>query len=242
MLLLTTLVQQYDIFGKKVNETTGVLKQSEPEKRRAVSISDSEKELKDWIEFNKNLPFNKEKSASEEYAERVAEAVKTMTEAFGGFFGAMVNGQKVGDAFKDLLKQLAMQLLNFLEVQYLAATASTFFKAIFSLGGTLSTDLIWQMIGFTALQAAKGLVGALAEGGEFMQGAYLVGERGPELALMGNSGYMVNNKDLTNLLSMKMNNNNYNNNNINFGVDVDWLKLRKVSDKEYNKYKNFSRT
>ena len=36
------------IFGKKVNETTGVLKQSQPEKRRSVSISDSEKELKDW--------------------------------------------------------------------------------------------------------------------------------------------------------------------------------------------------
>jgi len=168
-------------------------------------------------------------------AENLRDALMPMTDAFGKFFGVLANGESTGNAFKELLKTIATQFISFLEIQYFASAASTFFKAILSAGLTLTSDLVWQFLGLSALETAKGLIGALETGGPVNKsGMYLVGESGPEIRYLNAGGGVMNNNDTMRYLNARQNNSSNIVNQINVQVSGLLRDLVKVGIEQVN--------
>ena len=122
-------------------------------------------------EINAQKKLNKEKAdyniaeIKRQETQRRAKAVMDMSmQAFNAFGNIMAETENKGQGFKNLLKQLATNLINYVETEFLAAEATTFFKAILSAGITLTSDLVWSALGFAALEAAKGSISALYTG------------------------------------------------------------------------------
>lgn len=90
-----------------------------------------------------------------------------------------------------------MNAISTAEGLLFAGGAASFFKAIFTSGFSLLSDVPWKIAGFAALQVAKGFIGAFADGTRPVSqgGIALVGERGPELIYMNKGMGVMNNVD-----------------------------------------------
>ena len=124
------------------------------------------------------------------------------TNSLGQLFEAFTSGgDSANDAFKKFLKSIVNAFISSVQAMLFAAGSAAAAKGITSFGISLITDLPQIALAWVGLEMAKGIIAGLATGGSFDSGMYLVGERGPELAVMGSSGYMINNEKLNALLS-----------------------------------------
>ncbi|GEM_PF-3573583 len=169
-------------------------------------------------------------------AEQVKNAIHELAGAFGNFFKTIASGEGAGKAFKELLKGLLQSTLNFIQALLFAQIAKVFVDSTMSFGATLIKELPEIALATAGFEAAKGMIGALAEGGSFNSGAFLVGERGPELALMGKSGYMVNNQDLASLVSGNLGNKQQTITPVYISANMDGLSWSKQTVPQYKSY------
>lgn len=228
------LEREHNSWVKPVSIEMGVYEKS-PTERGPVDVDETIKKEQASKEFE--IRKEKIKKANEEISQSMAET----TTAVGNLFGAFLKGDNAKDAFKQFLKSIVNTFVTSIQAMLLASTAAANAKAITSFGITLIKDFPLIAAGWAALELAKGVIGALAQGGDFGPGAYLVGERGPELMLTGSGGHMVNNRDFNNMVMAGKQQSQSVNNILNFGIDVDWIKVRQSTDMRFTKYKNSGR-
>lgn len=84
---------------------------------------------------------------------------------------AQMSGQMIGSAFvagdvewKDSLKTILTAMIDFVQVEYLAAQAAMAIKALFTSGFSLTTDMVLSALAYGALEIAKGAVASFAVG------------------------------------------------------------------------------
>jgi hypothetical protein len=114
----------------------------------------------------------------------------------GEIFNAPPEGK--GEAWKNLFKMFANQLITFLEIQLLGATASSIFQAIISGGFSLFKTMPELIAGAVAMEALRGLIGGLAEGTPDTGSTgkwFITGEKGPELGFWPAHSSVINNNN-----------------------------------------------
>lgn len=168
-----------------------------------------------------------------EMAEPV-ERIQTLSEAFGNlndevslFFEALTSGEV--DGFKQMLKNVAQSMLDFVQLELIGATASSILKAVLTGGLSVIRDLPQLALATLLVQSLKGMISGLATGGTATAGTpYIVGERGRELFIPNQTGYVMNNRQLEMALS-----GGGAVNNVYISADIDGVKFLKRSFPQY---------
>ena len=120
----------------------------------------------------------------------------------GMFTGFIKGGEDAMSAVKEAMKSIVSTVIDAMEAWLFAAQGGSFAKAISTFGVSLLTDIPWTIAGFAALEIARGIIGGLAKGGTAEGGTpYIVGEKGAELFVPGQTGTVVSNDNLMNMLS-----------------------------------------
>lgn len=132
----------------------------------------------------------KAKDILTEMQEKFQSLADTIQQSFSDAFMSMVDGTKtVGQAFKDMAREIIKQLFDILVVQQIVGSWDAKTGA-----GTGITGLL--MGGFT-----KVLGGSLSTGGSMVAGKpYLVGEKGPEIVVPRHSGTVKNAQESVGML------------------------------------------
>ncbi len=125
----------------------------------------------------------------------LADAFNSLGDAISHFFETLATGDASG--YKQVLKNVLMMMLDFIQLQYIGASASAILQAVLTAGFSAFKDLPQLAAATVLIQALKGAVQGLAKGGQAEGGTpYIVGERGRELFIPNQSGYVMNNKNL----------------------------------------------
>lgn len=176
-----------------------------------------------------------------EMAEPV-ERIQTLSEAFGNlndevslFFEALTSGEV--DGFKQMLKNVAQSMLDFVQLELIGATASSILKAVLTGGLSVIRDLPQLALATLLVQSLKGMISGLATGGTATAGTpYIVGERGRELFIPNQTGYVMNNRQLEMALS-----GGGAVNNVYISADIDGVKFLKSAFPKYINYAKYKR-
>ena len=115
----------------------------------------------------------------------------------------MVSGSQTAmEGLKNSLKAIVNTFISSVQAMIFAAGGAAAAKGITSFGLSLITDLPALATAWAALEMAKGVVGGLAKGGTAEGGTpYIVGEKGAELFIPSQTGTVVSNENLMNMLS-----------------------------------------
>lgn len=164
----------------------------------------------------------------------LSESFLQLTQAHGQFIGALIKGDQ--DGFKNFMKSVVTTFISSVQAMIFASSAALLAKGITTFGISMITDAPLLAGAWLALEMAKGAIGALETGGSFGPGTYLVGERGPELATFGASGYMYNARETQNILSQPKVSTSVSSD-IYIKTDVDFIKFMKIAVPKYNEYR-----
>ena len=135
------------------------------------------------------------------------DAVDSSVIALGGslsnLFAAMAQGgQDAMEGLKVALKSIVSTFITAVQGMIIAAAAAMSAKAITSFGLTMISDAPLLALAWAGLEAAKGVISGLATGGTAEGGTpYIVGEKGAELFIPSQTGTVVSNENLMNMLS-----------------------------------------
>lgn len=129
-----------------------------------------------------NLALEEQKRLQEEVWERQNQLAETLNSSMSDAFMSMVEGTKtVGQAFKDMAREIIKQLFDILVIQQIVGS----WDAKTGTGTGLSGMLMGGLTNF--------LGGSLSTGGSMVAGKpYLVGEKGPEIVVPRHSGTVKN--------------------------------------------------
>jgi len=186
--------------------TTGLTEKMYNERLALINKKENEesKIIKDQLAIRKQLyDAQAESILSKEMKDYLTSSIEYLSDTFADAFAEMSNGTKsVGKAFKDMATSIARDLQKllfkqaFLMIFQTIANAYTGSSGIGSNYSGAGANTSGQ--GYTATPRERG-------GSVYAGGAYLIGEKGPELLQMGNRGGTItpNNK-------LKTNNNNFN--------------------------------
>ncbi|MBM4158585.1 MAG: hypothetical protein FJ216_07385 [Ignavibacteria bacterium] len=187
--------------------------------------------IRQWKEYEFQLT---EIESKKQKFESVFEVLKS---GFSSFASSVSDSSKsMASAFKEAAKSMLQSFITLVQGKLTAAMADVFAKGVLTFGISVPVDLALMGTAWGFLEIAKGFIGQLQYGGPFTPGTYLVGEKGPELAVMGSSGYMFSNSDLKKLLNSYIPANINNPVSIFIDADADWLKVGINSQKALNKY------
>ncbi len=177
----------------------GVVKEDLTEKETIQSPKSKKEEITDWLKKNEDLPFFIKQAENARIFDEVLNQVVNTT---SNLFSELVKGGEGSkDAFKNFMKSIVITYLTSVQAMVLGAAAAASAKGITSFGISLITDMPELAAAWVSLELAKGIISGLASGGPFSPGTYRVNEVGGELAVMGRSGYMINNDDLYNMIN-----------------------------------------
>ena len=169
------------------------------------------------------------------------DAVNNSVVALGGslssLFQGMVSGSQTAlEGLKNSFKAIVNTFITSVQAMIFAAGGAAWAKGITSFGISLITDLPWLALAWAGLEAAKGVIGGLAEGGQAVAGTpYIVGEKGQELFIPNQSGQVLSNKDTMKLLSGIGGSNPVVNNY--FSVESDFINVMEKNMPIYNQRK-----
>jgi hypothetical protein len=157
--------------------------------------------------------------------------------AVNTFFKSLTEGKAA--PFNQFLKSVVTSFLTSIQAMLLGAEGAAAAKGITTFGLSLITDLPAIAGAWIALEAAKGIIAGLAQGGTAETGMpYIVGERGPELFIPGSTGTVMNNRELRQMINSNIISqnkapvvNNY------YRIDINKGMLYKEGKDEYSKYK-----
>ena len=159
----------------------------------------SEDKLKTFREFNDEWLKLTERSKEGERITAMntllSDGLYQVADAMGVFMESLASGDI--DGFKNFMKQIVNAFITSVQAMLFAAGSAAAAKGITSFGLSLITDLPQIAAAWVGLELAKGLIQGLATGGQAQGGTpYIVGERGRELFIPNQSGYVMNNKNL----------------------------------------------
>jgi hypothetical protein len=157
--------------------------------------------------------------------------------AVNTFFKSLTEGKAA--PFSQFLKSVVTSFLTSIQAMLLGAEGAAAAKGITTFGLSLITDLPAIAGAWIALEAAKGIIAGLAQGGTAVSGVpYIVGERGPELFIPGTTGTVMNNRELRQMINSNIVSgnktpvvNNY------YRIDINKGMLYKEGKDQYSKYK-----
>jgi hypothetical protein len=204
--------------------------------------------IKDTIKLGEEFERLKEKSfalqnglrlLNREFLEfRSANKVFTdLSKAVNTFFKSLTEGKAA--PFNQFLKSVVTSFLTSIQAMLLGAEGAAAAKGITTFGLSLITDLPAIAGAWIALEAAKGIIAGLAQGGTAKSGMpYIVGEHGPELFIPGTIGTVMNNRELRQIINSNIISenktpvvNNY------YRIDINKGMLYKEGKDEYSRYK-----
>lgn len=153
------------------------------------------------------------------------------------FFKSLTEGKP--DPFRQFMKSIISSFLTSIQAMLLGAEGAAAAKGITSFGLSLITDLPAIAGAWLALEAAKGIIAGLAQGGAASAGTpYIVGEQGPELFIPASAGNVLSNKELRQMINANIVSqnktpvvNNY------YRIDLNKGRLFKEGKAEYSKMK-----
>jgi DNA-binding transcriptional MerR regulator len=198
---------------------TGVVEEEPiPERKGYTDILSFEEAMKRfWKKY-----FEKKEKTIAEKMEDIAEGILNTASQFVSILGLGA------DTFISKLLNGMKTAIDF---------ANSIVNLLASLGANMGSGGIFGFIGSLLFGGgSKGgkMAVAMAGGGNISGGSpYIVGERGAELFIPNQSGYIMNNQKLMNMMNT---NPNINNNNIYIASNIDGLTFLKIN---YPKYKNY---
>jgi hypothetical protein len=185
-----------------------------------------------WLTLSERIEQNERMKSMNEM---LSESIYGVADAMGVFMESLASGDI--DGFKNFMKQIVNAFITSVQAMLFAAGSAAAAKGITSFGLSLITDLPQIAAAWVGLELAKGLIQGLATGGQATAGTpYIVGERGRELFIPNQTGYVMNNRQLEMALAGAGGGTN-----VYINADIDGVKFLKSAFPKYINYAKYKR-